>query len=49
MVLAAVAVGRSIPMPVPLARGLHEGTEAAIDAYEKGHAEMPHGTAAASS
>ena len=49
VVLAAVAVGRSIPMPAPLARGLHEGTEAAIDTYEKGHAEMPHGTAAASS
>jgi hypothetical protein len=49
VVLAAVAIGRSIPMPAPLARGLHEGTEAAIDSYEKGHSALPQDTAAARS
>ena len=42
VVLAAVTIGRAIPMPAPFARGLHEGTEAAIHTYEEGHAGMPH-------
>lgn len=41
VVFAAVAVGKSIPLPGALARGLSEGTDAAIEAYEKGHAEPP--------
>jgi len=49
VVLAAVTVGGAIPMPTPLARGLHEGTEAAIDSYEHDHAEMPHQAAAVGS
>jgi hypothetical protein len=49
VVFAAVTIGRAIPMPTPFARGLHEGTEAAIDSYEKGHAEIPHQAAAAGS
>jgi len=49
VVLAAVAIGRSIPIPGPLARGLHEGTEAAIDTYEKEHPDMPHDISVAKS
>jgi hypothetical protein len=47
VVLAAVAISRSIPLPGPLARGLHEGAEAAIDTYEIEHAEIVQGISAA--
>jgi hypothetical protein len=49
VVFAAVAIGRAIPLPTSVARGLHEGTEAAIDTYEKGHCEMPQDAAATGS
>jgi hypothetical protein len=47
VVLAAVVIGRSIPLPASVARGLHEGSEAAIDTCEKGHSGAPRATAAA--
>lgn len=37
VVFGAVTLGRAIPLPKSLVRGMHDGTEAAIDAYEKGH------------
>jgi hypothetical protein len=46
VVFTAVAVSRSIPMLAPVARGLHDGSEAAIKAYEEEPSATPEGAAA---
>ncbi len=41
VVFGAVAIGRLVPLPKPLALGLHDGAQAALGAFEKGHEAAP--------